>query len=194
MATYDQCDMLCGYDKSPTAVMWRTWANALTAIRALAALPCAWMVATGHWPGAALMFSLAVITDLLDGPLARRMNQSSALGGLIDHATDAAFVTSVLLALSLAGYVHWLLPLLVAAAFTQYMVDSRALRGQRLRGNRLGRANGIGYFVVAAVPIYRNALDLSWPPDPAIAAASWLLIASTLTSMSLRLSRRAATE
>lgn len=186
--------MLCGYDKSPTAVMWRTWANALTAVRALAALPCAWMVTTGHWPGAALLFSLAVLTDLLDGPLARRMNQSSPLGGLIDHATDAAFVTSALLALWLAGYVHWLLPLLVAAAFAQYVFDSRALRGQRLRGNRLGRANGIGYFVVAAMPVYRNAFDLPWPPDAAIAAASWVLIASTLMSMTLRLRRRAATE
>lgn len=186
--------MLCGYDKPPAALMWRTWANALTALRALTVLPCAWMITAGHWTGAALLFSVAVLTDLLDGPLARRLHQSSPLGALIDHTTDAVFVTCTLLALWLAGYVPWLLPLLVAAAFAQYVLDSRALRGRRLRGNRLGRANGIGYFVVAALPVFGNALDLPWPSASAVSVLAWLLIATTLASMAQRLRLRGAAE
>ena len=42
------------------------------------------------------------------------------------------------------------LPGLVAAAFVQYTLDSRALAGQRLRASALGRWNGIAYFVLLA--------------------------------------------
>ena len=73
--------------------VWFTWANALTLVRALLALPAAFCVFNAAWPAAALCFAVAVATDALDGPIARRLGQVSALGGLLDHATDALFVT-----------------------------------------------------------------------------------------------------
>ena len=167
--------------------MWLTWANALTASRALLALPCACLAVDQRWSFAALLLSLAVLTDVLDGPLARRLEQSSALGGLIDHATDAAFVTLLLIALWTRGYVPWLLPVLVTASFLQYAVDSRALRGRSLRASWLGRCNGIAYFVLAALVVYRNALGLSWPNDALLEALAWLLVLSTVASMLDRL-------
>jgi phosphatidylglycerophosphate synthase len=163
--------------------MWLTWANALTAVRALLAVPCACLAAAGRWPFAALLLSVAILSDLLDGPLARRLRQSSSLGGLIDHATDAAFVTVLLGALWTLGYVPWLLPVLVAASFLQYVADSRALRGRSLRASWLGRCNGIGYFVLASVVVYRNALGLHWPTDALLDALAWLLVLSTVASM-----------
>jgi phosphatidylglycerophosphate synthase len=172
--------------------MWLTWANGVTAVRALIAIPCALLVVDERWVPAAIVLTLALLTDLLDGPLARRLGQASSLGGLLDHATDAGFVVILLCALALLGYVPWLLPLLVLAAFTQYMVDSRALHGRPLRGSSLGRINGIAYFVLAALPVYRGALDLAWPPDRALALLAWLLVASTIFSMfeRLRVGRR----
>lgn len=167
--------------------MWLTWANAVTAVRALLAFPCALAVIEGRWALAALLLSAAILTDLLDGPLARRLAQTSPLGGLLDHATDAAFVAILLAALSAAGYVPWLLPVLVLASFLQYVTDSQALRGKGLRASWLGRVNGIAYFVLAGVPVYRGALGLEWPPDVLIKALGWLLVASTLASMLDRL-------
>ena len=163
--------------------MWLTWANALTALRALVAVPCACLAAGGHWTFAALLLSLAILTDLLDGPLARRLHQSSPLGGLMDHATDAAFVALLLAALSTLGYVPWLLPLLVAASFLQYAADSRVTRGRALRGSWLGRCNGIGYFVLAAAAVYRNALELDWPGNALLEVFAWLLVLTTIASM-----------
>jgi phosphatidylglycerophosphate synthase len=174
--------------------MWLTWANGVTAIRALLAVPCATLVADERWTAAALLLSIAILTDLLDGPLARRLDQVSPLGGLLDHATDAAFVAILLGALATLGYVPWLLPILVLASFLQYVTDSQALRGKRLRASWLGRVNGIAYFVVAAVPVYRGALDLPWPPNAAIAALAWLLILSSAASMLDRLRARRTTE
>lgn len=170
-------------EHQPNVSLWLTWANGLTAVRALLAVPCAWLAAAGRWPFAALLLSLAILTDLLDGPLARRLRQSSPLGGLVDHATDAAFVTILLIALSTLGYVPWLLPILVTASFLQYVADSRALAGRSLRASWLGRVNGIGYFVLAALTVYRNALALPWPGDALLTMLAWLLVLSTVVSM-----------
>ncbi|MFW6094182.1 MAG: CDP-alcohol phosphatidyltransferase family protein [Pseudomonadota bacterium] len=163
--------------------MWLTWANGITGVRALLAPACAWLVLDDHWPAAAALLTLAIASDFLDGALARRLSQASPLGGLVDHATDAAFVTLLLAALWRQGYLPGALPVLVAAAFVQYVIDSDALRGRSLRTSWLGRANGIGYFAVAGAFVYRNALGWPWPPDALLRAVGWLLVLATLISM-----------
>ena len=163
--------------------MWITWANLLTAMRLVCIGPCAWAIVSGHWGLAAGLFGIAIVSDYLDGPLARRFNHASPIGGLFDHATDALFVTVNLGALSWIGLLNPWLPVLVALAFAQYLFDSRALAGAALRTSVLGKNNGIAYFVMVGIPVARNALDWSWPPDPWISVLAWMLVISTLASM-----------
>ena len=125
-------------------------------------------------------------TDLLDGPVARRFGEASPLGGLLDHGADAALVVAGLGALALRGALPALLPVLVAAAFLQYVLDSRALAGRRLRASGLGRANGVAYFVLLGIPVVQGALGLAWPAAETVRALGWLLVASTLLSMGAR--------
>lgn len=175
--------------------VWFTWANVLTLVRALLALPTAICVFNGAWPTAALCFAVAVATDALDGPLARQLGQVSPLGGLLDHATDALFVTGILTAAALNDQVIWLLPALIPLAFAQYVIDSSALRGRPLRGNRLGRLNGVGYFVLAGAVI---AVALGVRPWPTLSSAgsallwwaSLALLVTTVCSMIDRARRR----
>jgi phosphatidylglycerophosphate synthase len=166
--------------------MWMTWANLLTLSRLGLALPCALAVTAGRWPLAGALFLVAVATDLLDGPLARRLGQSTPLGGLLDHATDATFVCAALAAFACTGVLPWLLPALVGAAFLQYVIDSRALRGRPLRASWLGRWNGIAYFVLTGMLLAQRALGSPWPDDRLWAGVAWLLIGSTLVSMANR--------
>jgi phosphatidylglycerophosphate synthase len=166
--------------------MWFTWANLLTAVRLLCIGPTAWAIVEARWVLAAWLFVLAVITDLADGPVARRLNETSPRGGLFDHLTDALYVSAALAALSVAGFVPVLLPVLVLLAFTQYMFDSRALAGAELRTSFLGRNNGVAYFVLTGIPVIREGLGWSWPPDAWITAFAWVLIATTLASMADR--------
>lgn len=163
--------------------MWFTWANLLTLLRFLCIAPCAWAIVEDHWLIATALFTLAVATDLIDGPVARHFNHDSGLGGLLDHATDAAFVTINLAALAWIGLTSSLLPLLIPAAFIQYLLDSKVLAGESLRTSWLGKNNGIAYFVLVGVAVIRNGLDLSWPADLWIMVFSWLLVLSTLVSM-----------
>ena len=162
--------------------MWATWANLLTGLRLASTAPCAYGVWTENWWLAASCFTLAAISDLFDGWLARRYGQASSLGGLLDHATDAIFVTIVLAALS-GPVIPWILPVLIPLAFGQYMLDSRTLTGHKLRTSWIGRSNGIAYFVLAGIPIIRNALALDWPNDFSVRLFAWLLVATTLISM-----------
>jgi len=163
-----------------------TWANALTGIRLCAVLPMSWSVLNGNWPAAAALFVLAVITDVLDGPLARRLDQVSAFGGFADHATDALFVTCACTALALHGLVPIALPVLIPLAFLQYALDSHVFRGRALRPNRLGRVNGISYYVVAGVVIGLHLFDLWEAASWLVQIAAWLLVGSTLVSMGIR--------
>lgn len=166
---------------------WRTRANALTALRLAAAPACALAVACSSHGIALALFVLAVATDLADGRVARRYGEVSALGGVFDHATDATFASLGVFAVALRGEAPLVLPALIAAAFVQYLFDSRAVQGEALRASSLGRYNGIAYFVLLGIPVVRDGLGLGWPPRTLVLAIAWVLVLTTLISISDRL-------
>jgi phosphatidylglycerophosphate synthase len=165
---------------------WQTRANALTGLRLLAAPALATAICAGHAGAALAIYALAVASDFADGWVARRYDEASPLGGFMDHAVDAVFVSTGCAALALRGVLPAPLPVLIALAFTQYAVDSRVGAQRPLRASSLGRWNGIAYYVVVAVPVIRDALGLGWPSPGAVLALGWLLVASTGLSMADR--------
>jgi phosphatidylglycerophosphate synthase len=161
-------------------------ANAFTALR-LATVPVlVGAVACGATSLAFVVFWLAVVTDLLDGRVARSTGAASPTGGFFDHVTDATFVCAGLAAYAGRGVVTGWLPLLVALAFVQYTVDSRVFRGRPLRASRLGRWNGIAYFVLLGVPVVRDGLGLGWPGPALVHVLAWALVVSSVLSITDR--------
>jgi cardiolipin synthase len=171
----------------PPTGSWLTPANLLTLLRLLLALPFALAVQAGSPVAASLVFAIAAASDFADGRVARRRDEISMLGGFLDHAVDAAFVSIGAAALASVGVLPWLLAPLIAIAFTQYMLDSKLMQARGLRASSLGRWNGIAYYVIVAVPVVRDALGLGWPGAGLVRAIGWALVASTLLSISLRL-------
>jgi phosphatidylglycerophosphate synthase len=166
---------------------WFTPSNGLTLTRLVAAPFFCWLIVNRLWWAACLVFWLAVVSDIVDGRLARSRGDTSRLGGILDHASDATFVTLGNLALVRTGEVPVLLPALIVAAFLQYAFDSRILAGRELRASSLGRWNGIFYFVPPGVIVTREALGLAVPPDQMIFIVGWVLVISSLISMVDRL-------
>jgi phosphatidylglycerophosphate synthase len=164
-------------------------ANALTAARVLLALPFALLMSQGGArpaAGAALVLAVAIATDWLDGRIARRRGTATAAGRAFDHATDCFFVTSGLAAGAARGAFPWILPVLVVAAFAQYVVDSYWVHGGRaLRPSALGRYNGILYFApLVGDVLVRAGLGAL---QPAVTVLVWMLVVTTVLSMGERL-------
>jgi len=171
-------------------------ANALTAVRLLLVLPFAFFMAKGDRTSAIfalIMWVIALITDFLDGPIARRRGTVTAWSGTFDHTSDFLFVTSGLYAGALRGAFPLVLPCLITAAFAQYVIDSYWIhRHAKLRGSKLGRYNGILYFVPPIMDILiRMGLGFL---QPLLSILVWLLVATTLVSMVQRLMLRSLPE
>jgi CDP-diacylglycerol--glycerol-3-phosphate 3-phosphatidyltransferase len=171
-------------------------ANALTAVRLLLVLPFAFYMAKGDRRSAVLalvIWLVALITDFLDGPIARRIGTVTAWSGTFDHASDFLFVTSGLFAGASRGAFPWILPSLITAAFLQYVIDSYWIhRHTKLRGSKLGRYNGILYFVPSVMDILVR-LGVRFL-EPLLTILVWLLVLSTLVSMGQRLMLRSLPE
>lgn len=162
---------------------WFSWANLLSLSRLGAAIPCAYAVIEGIWSIASIAFIYAVLSDFIDGYIARKLGQVSALGGLLDHTSDAFFVTLTLAAFAYRGLIPAPLPLLVAAAFLQYVLDSRALAGSTLQASMLGRGNGICYFILTGLAILWELTQILGLPATWLTTAGWLLVVTTIASM-----------
>ena len=164
-------------------------ANALTALRLLLVVPFAIFMAKGDVRSAGfalIAWVVALITDLLDGPIARRRGTVTPWSGTFDHTTDFLFVTSGLFGGAVRGVFPWILPVLIVAAFSQYIIDSYWIHRQmKLRGSKLGRYNGMLYFVPTCMEIVirLGARRL----QPSLAILVWALVVSTLVSMGQRL-------
>ena len=168
-------------------------AHALTAVRLMLIVPVAMAFAQPDFLGAttlAGLLCLAIVTDALDGRVARMTGTASAAGQVFDHTTDCLFVTSGLIGAAVIGQIPWILPVLVVTAFTQYVLDSYFLHRQKqLRMSTLGRWNGILYFV-PLVLIASARLPLIDFLEPllrtCVSLLAYGLIASTLVSMADR--------
>jgi len=165
-------------------------ANALTAVRVALVLPIAAALARPELlpPGVlALLLGLAIASDYLDGPVARRMGTASAAGMLFDHTTDCLFVTGGLAGAAIGGSITPLLPVLIPLAFGQYVVDSYVwFRQKQLRASVLGRWNGILYFVpIVLVTAARLPFPAGFAALLRLAARvlGYLLVASTVASV-----------
>lgn len=88
--------------------------NALTAVRLLLAFPCAWAISEGAYTCAVAIFIVAFLTDFLDGTIARRFNQSTEFGRMLDPIADKTFVILAVLAIFLRGLVPaWFLGVII---------------------------------------------------------------------------------
>ena len=165
-------------------------ANALTAVRLALVVPIAAALARPELLAPAIVASLlglAIASDLLDGPLARRTGTASPRGMLFDHTTDCVFVTGGLAGAAIAGAVTPMLPVLIPFAFGQYVVDSYVWHRQRqLRASFLGRSNGILYFVpIVLIASARLPFPAGFASFLRLAASmlGYLLVASTVASI-----------
>ena len=91
----------------------RTLPNLLSLLR-LALVPVFLvLIITGHSISAFLVLAVASFTDWLDGYLARKLNQVTRIGALLDPAADRLYIFATLIGLAVTGAIPAWLPVVV---------------------------------------------------------------------------------
>ena len=86
-----------------------------------------WLLLNEMFLSAIFVLMVAGITDFLDGYLARKLNQMTKLGKVLDPVADRLYIFATLLALSVTGNIPWWLAALVIARDVLMLVSLPAL-------------------------------------------------------------------
>ncbi len=171
--------------------------NALTLFRVLL-IPVFALVfyLPGQWAGwaAASIFTLASITDWLDGYLARKLNQSTPLGAFLDPVADKLMVAVALVLLVSVHNSAWFA--LVCSVIIGREIVVSALREWMAE---LGKRTSVAVSYVGKVKTTMQMIAIivllaarSWPQYFEILGFVLMLVAALLTLWSMLIYIRAA--
>lgn len=96
---------------------WRIWTlpNAISFLRLLGIPLFLWLLLSeANDTAAFFVLVIAGATDWIDGYLARRLNQQSRLGELLDPLADRLYIAATIIGLALRDVIPWWLVLLIA--------------------------------------------------------------------------------
>lgn len=164
--------------------MWRHLPNALSLLRALSAVPIAWLIVQQQWVVAFWLALASGSTDLLDGWLAKRYRWQSRIGAALDGLADKALLLAVFVALVWIGLlpIWWLLLVLgrdsviVLGSFAYH----RLIEPLQPRPSLLGKAATFSQLVLA-LALMLVGIGLRLPPA-LTQTLLWLAATLTLTS------------
>ena len=149
-----------------------TIANQLTILRMALAPGLLVLVLSREHAWALAVFVIAALTDLLDGLIARRGHQSTALGAVLDPIADKLLMASTYVALTWSGGLPcrvpaWLTVVLLSrdAAIVVSVAAINLALGRRLfYPTLLGKLSTISQSLTAGVALLSNAMGecFSW--------------------------------
>lgn len=130
----------------------------LSALR-LALAPLAFVaLRDGRLPYAVLLVGLAMLSDLVDGTLARRLGTASPRGGYLDVSADFGFLSAAFCALVQRGVYPAPLLGVMLAMFLQFVLRPR---GGRLVYDPVGRFYGAALYGALALTLLAPDLALA---------------------------------
>lgn len=139
----------------------------------------------GRFRWALAVLLAAALTDLLDGILARRLNQKSALGAYLDPIADKLLLSSSFLMLAVKGELYWWLTILVLSRDVMILAISAVILvtvGYRpLPPSIYGKITTGLQILLVFVVIATEAVSLPWL-DPVEAPLIYLVAAFTIFS------------
>ncbi len=93
----------------------RTVPNMLSVLRLLLVPLFLILILNGHYAWSFAVIAVASATDWLDGQIARRFNQMTRLGQVLDPAADRLFIFATLIGLTINGNIPLWLAIIVAS-------------------------------------------------------------------------------
>ena len=106
--------------------------NVLSVVRLLGLPLYLWLLVEGQVLWAAGLLVLSGVTDWLDGTIARRFDQVSRLGQLLDPIADRLYIATTLLSLAWYGVIPWWLVVVLVARDAFILAMAPLVRRHRL--------------------------------------------------------------
>jgi cardiolipin synthase len=152
--------------------------NVLSLLRLLLIPVFLVLLITEQYLWALVTLVVASITDFVDGYVARRFDQVSRLGQLLDPAADRLFIFSTLVGLAIRGFLPWWLVGVVVARDVLLLVLGVILAQHRygpLPVHRLGKLGTFALLVAMPVLVLGAAFPAvdAWAEPVGWAAALW---------------------
>ena len=158
--------------------------NAITGLRLMGVPATIWFVLENQWAVATWCFLVAAATDGLDGYLARRLRQCTAIGAALDTVTDKALCLSVLVVLTSFNLVPLWVALAIVVRDAVIVVGALAYRGMaghlEIQPTLLGKGNTVAEFGMLALVLGHQAGIV--PGQAWVVPMFWLVFATTLAS------------
>ena len=155
------------------------YANQLTLARLIAVVPvmaALYVQFPGNRTVATVLYAAAILTDYLDGIMARRSGKVTAFGKLMDSIADKAVIVSLFFALVAEGSMPaWMAAIIVVREFAVTGLRMVALEsGEVIAANRWGKAKMVSQSLAVFILLLGYASLGYWT----------MLIATVLTLLS----------
>ncbi len=144
---------------------WKTWANLVTALGFMGVGVYVW--AYLNWKTAIILpiLILTALTDGLDGYLARKLDQRTKLGWILDPIRDKAIMLAVLgnMAFVYEGVMTRSIGVLLVFEAVTFVVNAR--RGLPQPIHALGKLKGFAHYFIASIAIlmmYHGSPPMPW--------------------------------
>jgi cardiolipin synthase (CMP-forming) len=159
-------------------------ANLVTLGRLLAVPLVVWLILIGDMPTTFWVFTIAGLSDAVDGYVAKRFDQRSELGALLDPIADKTLIVSLFVTLGLAGHLpNWLVimvvfrDLLIVGGFVLALVLSQPISWRPLL---ISKVNTVLQLVLLAVLLGR--LAFGFVDHGAVVLLTYCVAATTIFS------------
>ena|SRR3989344_8730920 len=141
-----------------------TLANSITLAR-IAGIPF-FILALLYWSrsSATIIFAILAISDMFDGWIARRRNEKSHAGAVLDPLADKLLVGAALIFLIGQGVEHWMAFVIIAREFA--VTGARVLSDKIVSASWMGKAKTVSQviailFVLTELPFAYHLLVFS---------------------------------
>ena len=148
--------------------------------------PPAWLALPEKNLIATVLFTVAAITDLLDGYLARKLNQVSAFGAFLDPVADKLMVAAALIVLVDLNRVNAVIAVIIIgreitiSALREWMAHLGAAKSVAV--SFVGKVKTLSQMVAIPMLLYYDAIGIFRPQQ----WGTWLiLLAAALTLWSM---------
>lgn len=134
-----------------------------------------------HW--ALLVYALASATDVLDGYIARKYNQITDFGKLMDPLADKLMVLTMLYMLSINAFIPvWMLYVAAGKELVMVLGAALLLGGKKVvvMANKLGKAGTAAFFVSIVLVCLRDVWQPLW-----VAGVSLMYVALALAIIAM---------